>query len=122
MEEAAGKDLNWFFRGWVFENGVLDQALAGVSRSGDTTSVTVENRGGIPMPVEIRVVYQDGTEENLEIPVEAWAEEQQIVLKVTGGRVRHVQLDPDGALPDVDRSNNVWGRGVVGRRPGGITR
>ncbi len=122
MEEAAGRDLNWFFRGWVFENGVLDQALAGVSRSGDTTSVTVENRGGIPMAVEVRVVYQDGTEENLDVPVEAWAEEQRIVLKVTGGRVRHVQLDPDGALPDVDRSNNVWGRGVVGRRPGGIRR
>jgi hypothetical protein len=33
--------------------------------------------------------------------------------------VQFVQLDPDGALPDVDRSNNVWGRGVLQRKPGG---
>ena len=122
MEEAAGRDLEWFFRGWVYENGVLDQALASVSRDGDTTTVTVENRGGIPMPVELRIVYQDGSEEMFDIPVERWAADERITLKVAGGRVRHVQLDPDGALADIDRSNNVWGRGVLGRRPGTSSR
>lgn len=122
MEDAAGRDLDWFFRGWVYENGVLDQALASVARNGDTTVVTLENRGGIAMPVVVRVVYQDGTEELLDVAVERWAEEEQITLELTGGRVRHVQLDPNGALPDVDRSNNVWGRGVLGRRPGTSSR
>jgi aminopeptidase N len=121
MEAAAGRDLDWFFRGWVYENGLLDQAVASVRRTGDTTVVKIENRGGIPMPLEIRIMYRDGTEETLEVPVE-WAEDGVYTLELTHGRVRHVQLDPDGVLPDVDRSNNVWGRGVLSRRPSGPSR
>ncbi len=121
MEAAAGRDLDWFFRGWVYENGLLDQAVASVRRTGDTTVVKIENRGGIPMPLEIRIMYQDGTEETREVPV-TWAEEGVYTLELTHGRVRHVQLDPDGVLPDVDRSNNVWGRGVLSRRPSGSSR
>ncbi|MDX1393806.1 MAG: M1 family metallopeptidase [Gemmatimonadota bacterium] len=119
MEDASGRDLDWFFRGWVYENGLLDQAVASVERTGDTTVVAIENRGTIPMPLEIRIMFQDGSEETYEVPVEKWAETGRYTLEVTGGRVRHVQLDPDGELPDADRSNNVWGRGVLGRRPGG---
>jgi hypothetical protein len=122
MEDASGRDLDWFFRGWVYENGILDQAVASVQRTGDTTVVTIENRGGIPMPLEIRIMYQDGTEDLRDVPVEEWADEGVYTLTLTGGRVRHVQLDPDGQLPDVDRSNNVWGRGVLGRRPSGSLR
>lgn len=118
MEDTSGRDLDWFFRGWIYENGLLDQAVASVRRTGDTTVVKIENRGGIPMPLNVRVVYADGTEELVEVPVEAWKESGQYTLQFIGKRVRHVQLDPNGALPDVDRSNNVWGRGVLGRTPG----
>ena len=119
MEAAAGEDLDWFFRGWIYEDAILDQAVANVETAGDTTVVTIENRGGIPMPLEVRVLYRDGTEDELSADVDVWRESSTYTLRLTGGSVRHVQIDPDGELPDVDRSNNVWGRGVIGRRPGG---
>jgi len=119
MEDVSGLDLGWFFRAWIYEDAILDQAIASVRRTGDTTVVKVVNRGGIPMPLDVRVIYRDGEEEIYEIPVEAWEVDGTYVLEVVGGAVRHVQLDPDGALPDVNRSNNVWGRGIVGRRPSG---
>jgi aminopeptidase N len=119
MEAAAGKDLDWFFRGWVYEDAVLDQAVAGVRRTGDKTVVEIENRGSIPMPLDIRIMYRDGTEETRSVGVDEWRDSGRYTLELTGPAVQYVQLDPDGALPDVDRSNNVWGRGVLQRKPGG---
>ena len=118
MEDVSGRELDWFFRGWIYENDLLDQAVASVETRNDTTFVTIENRGGIPMPLEVRLTFADGSEDVLEFPVEVWKEGARHVIELPEGSVRNVQLDPFGALPDVDRSNNVWGRGVVGRRPG----
>ncbi len=116
IEDVAGEDLSWFWQGWFYGTGTLDQALTGVE-SGDTVRVMVQNRGELVMPVEVRVVFDDGSSETRRIPIEAWYGSDRFVLRVpSGGRnVRAVQLDPDGRLPDVDRQNNVWGRGVVGR-------
>ncbi len=117
MEDVSGLDLDWFFRAWIYEDAILDQAIESVRRTGDTTVVKIVNRGGIPMPLDVRLIYRDGEEERLEVPVEAWEVDGTYVLEVVGGPVRHVQLDPDGAMPDANRSNNVWGRGIVGRSP-----
>jgi hypothetical protein len=116
MEDVTGTELDWFFRGWLYENGTLDQAVASVRMEGETTVISIENRGRIVMPLELRLMYRDGSEEVREIPVEAWSEEGVVVLEIDERRLRHVQIDPEFVLPDVDRSNNVWGRGVVGRR------
>ncbi len=118
MEDVSGRELDWFFRGWIYDNDVLDQAVTSVETRLDTTFVTIENRGGIPMPLEVRLSYRDGTEETRDFPVDIWRDTKRYVIQVLGHGVRNVQLDPLGELPDVDRSNNVWGRGVVGRRPG----
>ncbi len=118
MEDAAGRDLDWFFRAWIWESPILDQAVASVRRTADTTVVKIENRGGMPMPLEVRLVFQDGEEERHDVGVEAWQVDGTYTLEVVGEPLRFVQLDPDGALPDVDRSNNVWGRGVISRSPG----
>jgi len=118
MEDVSGRELDWFFRNWIYEDDILDQAVASVESRNDTTFVTVENRGGIPMPLEVRLTFADGSEEVREFPVEVWKDGARHVVEVAGGGVRNVQVDPFGSLPDVDRSNNVWGRGVVGRRPG----
>ena len=69
------------------------------------------------MPLEVRILYRDGEEQRHEIPVEAWEADGTYVLDVSGGFVRNVQIDPEGVLPDVNRGNNVWGRGILGRRP-----
>lgn len=117
MEAVSGQDLDWFFRGWIYDDAVLDQAIVSVRRTADTTVITVENRGGIPMPLEVRLLFRDGAEERHSAPVDAWKVDGTYILQVVGSPVRQVQLDPDGALPDVNRSNNVWGRGLIGRNP-----
>lgn len=112
MEDAAGADLTWFWRGWFMESAHLDQAVTDVSwapRRGEV-GLVIENRGRMVMPVKMRVEYADGSEELREIPAEAWARTDTFPVRWdSGGRsIRKVTLDPDQWLPDLDRSNNIF--------------
>lgn len=116
MEDVSGEDLDWFFRGWLASTGRLDQAVEDVRREDEVTWVTVENRGELVMPLEIRFIYGDGGDECRRIPVQAWLFGDTWTTRIVGREVRNVQVDPRGALPDVGSANDVWGRGIVVRR------
>ncbi len=120
MEDAAGMDLAWFWRGWFQETGVLDQAVAeveqpealeavaGVIRHGPAR-VTVENRGALVMPLALRVTFEGGEVRDVRLPAEIWATTDRFMETfVSDARVVEVQVDPEGALPDVQRANNAW--------------
>ncbi|MCZ6825827.1 MAG: M1 family metallopeptidase [Gemmatimonadetes bacterium] len=115
FEDVSGEDLAWFWRSWFLGNGYLDQAVSSVQSQGDTTVITITNRGDVVMPMELRLVYRDGTDECLRLPVDIWREGDTYTREVVSKKVRTVHVDPRGMLPDVNRSNNVWGRGVVTR-------
>ena len=50
VNDVAGRDLSWFWQSWFFQPWPLDQAIASVQTSGDSTSITIEDRGLAPMP------------------------------------------------------------------------
>lgn len=112
MEDAAGADLAWFWRGWFYEPAALDQAIGSVTarpRRG-RVGVEINNLRRMVMPVDMLVTYDDGSTERRRIPVEAWARTESFPTRWdSGGRaITRVEIDPDKWLPDVDRSNNVF--------------
>ncbi len=119
MEDVTGEDLSWFWRGWFYETGVLDQAVTTVSQPGGQSGemggrnarVTFRNLGGQVAPVDYEVTYDDGTSERRVLPVEAWfhSDEWQTMWDTKGRRIKTLEIDPDGVFPDVNRRNNVWG-------------
>lgn len=113
FEREAGRDLDWFWRAWYLETGVLDQAITGVSTSGNRTTVTVENQGQVSMPVRLVLTMQNGQTQRAEIPVDVWLRGQPSArLTVeTPSPVTRVEIDPEGHFPDVDRDDNVWPKG-----------
>jgi hypothetical protein len=109
MEDAAGVDLAWFWRGWFYETSWLDQAVADIVQPADGHRgfITFENRGQLVMPLIYRVQWTDGEQQDFELPVEVWFQSDRVVERVPGARpIAHVVIDPDGTLPDVDRTNN----------------
>ncbi len=111
MEDAAGADLAWFWRGWFYETGVLDFGISNVSVEDGTLRFIVNSYGEQVMPVEYEIVYGDGSSERGFVPVQAWfSSNEKLVRKVIGERaVVRIAVDPEGVLPDADEGDNVWG-------------
>ena len=105
-------DLSWFWRTWWYETWTLDQAIGSVVPSGGKLVVTIDDRGLAPMPVRLAVTRSDGRVERHELPVDPWlaGERRQQITLDNPQTVRSVEIDPEQAFPDIDRSNNRWTR------------
>jgi len=67
------------------------------------------------MPAELSVTFADGSRTTVKLPVEMWNLSSQFIYRVPEKkRVVHAEVDPRHALPDIDRANNGWPRGVRG--------
>jgi hypothetical protein len=110
FNDISGRDLSWFWRTWFYETWTLDQAIAGVQRSGDRLLVTVEDRGSAPMPARLVITRTDGTTERAEIPVEYWLQghARGVHSVERAGTVSRIEIDPDRLFPDLDRTNQSW--------------
>ncbi len=111
MEDAAGADLSWFWRGWFLETGHLDQAMESFTQASGKKGalITIRNQGKLVMPVTLRIEFEDGTQEDLKLPVEVWYHSHVIQERLRSAKpVKKVTLDPDRELPDGNRRNNVW--------------
>ncbi len=113
MDSASGEDLSWFWRGWFAHNWKLDLAVTGVKYiSNDPAKgalVTVANLDRFAMPATLKVTFTDGSSTELRVPVATWMQHTQFDVPIAGAkRIRSATLDPDDALPDVDRANNTF--------------
>jgi len=113
MENAAGEDLSWFWRGWFLENWKMDQAINGVTetkRDGKSVyNITIANLEQMPMPVILEVTRKSGKKEIIRLPVDIWMRNTQWTIPyVSDEEITAVVLDPAKVLPDVNSSNNSW--------------
>lgn len=111
IENVAGENLDWFWKGWFYGNGNIDIGVISVEPYQGNYLITVENSGQIPMPVELLVTFTDNTTENISLPVEIWqrANVWSHLLKTTK-MVQRVVVDPNKMLPDVNILNDTWNR------------
>ncbi|OLD60654.1 MAG: hypothetical protein AUF60_00255 [Gemmatimonadetes bacterium 13_1_20CM_69_28] len=111
IEDVSGRDLDWFWREWVYTTARLDQAVDSVSTAGDTTLVHLSNRGQMALPLTLELKFADGASESREYPIEMWNLGSRFTARVaTPRRVVGVVVDPKELYPDVDRANNRWPR------------
>lgn len=112
MESDTGEDLGWFWRGWYEHNWPFDMAVRKIAPvDGDWShgaEITVANLGQLVLPNTLRVSYDDGSTQDVRIPVETWQQHRDYVVRVAGTRkVKSATLDPTHALPEADRSNDT---------------
>jgi hypothetical protein len=120
MNNAAGENLNWFWRGWFIENWKLDQAVKGVKYvDGDTSKgalITIANNDQMVMPVTIRIAEANGRTEIRRFPVEIWERSGEWTFQYPSTTsITSVVLDPEERLPDVDTTNNIWPQVLSGK-------
>ena len=125
LDDGGGELLNWFWRGWFYTTYANDQAVTAVetqpadsligttARGRNYVRITVENKGGLIMPLQLDLTFEDGTTQRVKLNADIWRrnELQYIYGLFTDKAVVRVVVDPDEVLADVNRENNTWSRG-----------
>jgi hypothetical protein len=72
----------------------------------------IKNKGGLPMPVIIKLDFEDGTHEIVRIPAEIWRLNDKEIKKTlpTTKKVTKFTLDPFYEIADIDTANNAFPR------------
>jgi hypothetical protein len=109
FEDVAGRELDWFWRGAFYETWTMDHAVQSVEPTDGGVTVTVADRGRLPMPVLLKATYADGRTVERRVGVDPWLDGRRTVdVTLEAGTLERVVLNPDDVLPDLVRDNNTW--------------
>ena len=113
IENVAGEDLNWFWRGWFVNNWRLDQAVTKVKYIKNDPKkgavISIENLEKMAMPVVMDIKFKSGKVSRVTLPVEIWQKNVDWSFKNDSTEeIETITLDPDHVFPDVNSANNVW--------------
>ena len=106
---STGKDLNWFWTNWYFSNGYIDFAVSKVKQTADGYTVSIKNIGGYPAPLNVVVVYTDGSTASFHQTPAIWSgpSKETTVQLPSKKKIQSLRLD-GGIFMDADESNNSW--------------
>jgi hypothetical protein len=116
MENVAGEDLNWFWRGWIINNWRFDQAVSKVKYVKNDPAkgaiITVDNLEKMPFPVIMDIKSKSGKVTRVNLPVEIWERNKSWSFKSnTTEEIDTITLDPGHVFPDVNTDNDTWTSG-----------
>lgn len=126
-EKVSGFQLGWYLTDWTQTTNTIDYSLE-VEAKETKTLVSLKRIGLMPMPIDILVVYKDGSQESFYIPLQMMLGEKEnpypsikrTVLKdwfwgnpaysfeisKDKSSISSVTIDPSGLMADVDLDNN----------------
>lgn len=132
MEKVSGIELDWYFEYFVNSTRSIDYSIAEVRERQETTYVTLERKGQMPMPLDIMVTLRDGSQIMHNIPmvimrgekpaVESeefdWIVERdwpwthpyyELQIEIPLSNILSIEIDPFRQMADTDRQNNRLG-------------
>ncbi|MFD0748727.1 M1 family metallopeptidase [Mucilaginibacter calamicampi] len=113
IENAAGENLQWFWRGWFVNNWRLDVGVRDVkyvdNKPAKGAIITIDNLEKMAMPVVLEIKTKSGKTDRVKLPVEIWerAVSWQFIYPSTE-EIESVTYNPDKQLPDYNGGNNIW--------------
>lgn len=109
FNDAAAKNLNWFWNNWFFGTNYIDLALQKAEANGTQYKLTIGNIGGIAAPFDVLVKYADGTTDSFHQTPAVWEKnQQQAVLTVTAKKEAE-SITLDGKIfVDANAADNSW--------------
>ncbi len=94
----------------AYRSSLTPEEIELIESSRQFYEITVENIGGLVMPLIFKFEFTDGSEEIHHIPVQIWQKPTTEVTKVfiTEKEIEQISLDPYLETADTDLSNNYW--------------
>ncbi len=128
-EKVSGTELDWYLTDWTQTTNTVDYGIREVTEEGNSTKITLERKNNMPMPIDLKVIYADGTEEIRYIPLQmmrghkpaegnvertvedrwAWAyPTYDLTIDKPLSEIERIIIDDSGMMADVNREDNVW--------------
>ena len=103
INNASGKDLNWYWKNWFFDRNHADLELEGIIAD----EVIIKNIGGLSVPVELDIMYVNGSNTKISADLDIWKHGNiKAQIKVQNpDMIKSIRLGNEKIL-DVDLSNN----------------
>ncbi len=115
-EKVSGLELDWYLMDWTQTTNTIDYAIKSVSDK----EITLERKGLMPMPIDLKVTYNDDTTENFYIPLQIMRGEKQTNATIindwawayptysfkTSKTIKTVEIDPKNLMADINKDNN----------------
>jgi hypothetical protein len=117
-EKVSGIHLDWYLNEWTQTTHTIDYGVKSVNGK----EVTLERIGQMPMPIDVTVVYTDGSKESFNIPlrmmrgekqtkattIEDWTFAHPTYTFTTSKTVKSVEIDPSKLMADINQKNNSF--------------
>lgn len=102
-------NLNWFWQKWFFEYAKPDLGIRSVTREANSYSIVIENIGGLPLPLDIKIEYADGTTKNIKHKLSVWktGEKALSINHFSDKQIKEISLESK-LIPDINRKNNSF--------------
>lgn len=129
-ERVSGAELDWYLVDWTQTLNTIDYGIKEVADNAGKSTVTLERIGRMPMPIDLKVDYTDGTSETFYIPLRmmnyiktnpnpnqkrtvlddwAWAQNNySFTIDKNKTAIKKITIDPSGLMADVKQANNVF--------------
>ena len=120
VERVSNIELDWYLMDFAQTTNTIDYGIKKVNRK----SITLERIGLMPMPIDLKVTYKDGTSEDFYIPLRemrgekptkatqlkdwTWAIPTYSIK--TDKVIETVEIDSSTFMADVNRENNSYSR------------
>lgn len=104
FSSASGQQLDWFFIPWFFEKA---QADLGIKKATVDNKIVVENIGGLPIPINLMVAYDDESIDYFYENTSVWqySETAVVVQANPEKKISWIKLGSD-KIPDINKNNN----------------
>ncbi|MFT3679266.1 MAG: M1 family metallopeptidase [Ferruginibacter sp.] len=109
MNTGSGKNLNWFWKKWFYDNGYPDLAISKVVNTGTAKQIIIESKGNKPVPVDVTIAFADGSMQKIHRSIAVWEKgNSKVTLNVTSTKkVAKVELGST-YVADVNKNDNTW--------------
>src|SRR5690606_24241961 len=129
-EKVSGFELDWYLTDWTQTTNTIDYGIKTVENDGESTKVTLERFGLMPMPIDLYVTYEDDSQELFYIPLRmmwgekpnpfselkrtvlenwAWAYPTYTFEIKNGKKVKNMMIDATQRMADINLENNTYG-------------
>ncbi|MCO6476428.1 MAG: M1 family metallopeptidase [Phaeodactylibacter sp.] len=103
FENVSGQDLTWLWDPWFFSFGTVDMSIASFKKG----KLTASKKGARPVPLFVKVEYEDGTVEEMDAKASVWQKGATYEMDIPNPKaVKSISVN--AGLPDEEPLDNFY--------------